>query len=181
MKPHRVVLLASVACLVDAIARAQPPADLSIQVGECIALESAAERHACFDRQVEAALKADAGAVDAEDAPAGAVDTVPAPGGAETEAAPAPAGPAAATSATDTSEPPPVPEPIVSSIAALSQLRPNQYLIELENGQAWRQVTTQRYALRVGRAVTISATRWGDTYRLQTADASDYIQVERVR
>jgi hypothetical protein len=149
MKPHRVVLLASVACLVDAIARAQPPSDLTIQVGECIALESAAERHACFDRQVEAALKADAGAVDAEDAPAGAVD--------------------------------PVPEPIVSSIAALSQLRPNQYLIELENGQAWRQVTTQRYALRVGRAVTISATRWGDTYRLQTADASDYIQVERVR
>jgi hypothetical protein len=181
MKPHRVVLLVSVGCLVDAIGRAQPPSDLTIQVAECIALESTAERHACFDRQVEAALKDDANTVDAEAAPAGAVDAVAPPGGAKTEAAPAPAGPAPASSATDTSETPPVPEPIVSSIAALSQLRPNQFLIELDNGQTWRQVTTQRYALRVGREVTISATRWGDTYRLQTADASDYIQVERVR
>jgi hypothetical protein len=163
MKPHRVVLLVSAACMVEAVARAQPPADLSIQVGECIALEDAAERHACFDRQVEAALEDTGGAVDAEGAPASNEDDPP---------------PTQPTEATPDAA---VPAPIVSNIVALSQLRPNVYLIELENGQTWRQVTSQRYALRVGREVTLHATRWGDTYRLQAAGANDFIQVERVR
>jgi hypothetical protein len=198
MKPHRAVLLVSVGCFVDAIGRAQPPSDLTIQVGECIALESTAERHACFDRQVEAALKDAGGGVEPEATAAGteteatprSTEAAPAPAPPAT-AAPEPAAPASASTsaepagsdapvATDTAESPP-PEPIVGSITALTQLRPNQFLIELENGQTWRQVTTQRYALRVGREVTIYATRWGDTYRLQTADASDFIQVERVR
>jgi hypothetical protein len=153
MKPRRVVLLVFAACIVATAARAQPPADVTIQVGECIALEDAAERHACFDRQVEAALEDTGGAVDAESAPASA----------------------------EKHSPPTQPAPIVSTIAALSQLRPNVYLIELENGQTWRQVTSQRYTLRVGREVTLHATRWGDTYRLQAAGANDFIQVEKVR
>jgi hypothetical protein len=122
------------AAVIWAVAGHAQPADVNIEVSECIALESELERYACFERLTEAAL--------AEPAP---------------------------------------PEEIRSAIAALDERRPNEHLITLENGQVWRQSLAKRYPLRVGQAIRIYPTRWGDSFRLTAIESNGYIQVERMQ
>jgi hypothetical protein len=74
-----------------------------------------------------------------------------------------------------------VSEQITGTVAGLDEVRPGAYVITLENGQSWRQMSTKRYPLRVGHRVTIYPTRWGRSYRLAVEELSDFIQVERLR
>jgi hypothetical protein len=173
MKPGRLVLLVSAGYMGWSPAGAQSAGDLSIQVGECVELESAAERYACFERQVDAALAEDpAGASDAEVARSVEGDEP-----VEVAEQPPSGAQESARSAAEAEQP----EQFVSSIAALTERLPNEYVITLENGQTWRQVGAQRYPLRVGHHVRIYPTRWGDSYRLRAEGLNSFIQVERVR
>jgi hypothetical protein len=70
---------------------------------------------------------------------------------------------------------------IFGTVAALRERVPNTYVITLENGQVWSQVTSERYLLRVGDRVRIYPTHWGKSYRLTVADRHGFIQVQRVR
>ena len=145
---------------------AQASGDLSIEVSECVELSSDPERFACYERLAEAALSerpsGEPESADATAAPAGS-----APANAEHVAPP---------SAQDSPSP-----DIISTIAALDEIRPNVYTVELENGQVWRQVGSQRYPLRVGFDVRVYSTRWGHLHRLSAVDRGGFIQVERVR
>jgi hypothetical protein len=134
---------------------AQAVAGVNIEVSECIELQSDLERYDCYERLTEAALSALASG------------EAPAP----------PSGQAVDSHASESS----APDEIRSSISALDERRPNEYLITLENGQIWRQSIAKRYPLRVGQDVRVYATRWGGSYRLSTIAASGFIQVERVR
>lgn len=155
---------------------AQAAGDLSIQVGECVELTSAAERYACFERQVDVALTEDAET--AHDA------GVPGTQGADSDTpaldsdTPSNAGAAPRASAVAEEDEPP--GQIVSTIAALDERLPDQYVITLDNGQAWRQMTSKRYALRVGYHVRVYPTRWGNAYRLAAEETKGFIQVERI-
>jgi hypothetical protein len=149
---------------------AQVAGDLSIQVGECVELTLPQERYACFERQVDAALtKTDALDVHStrSAAPTSSARQPPSAVGAVD-----PSGRVQKTEQT---------EQLVSTVAALHEVLPNQYLITLENGQTWRQMTSERYPLRIGHHVRVYSTRWGDSHRLTAEESKGYIQVERVR
>jgi hypothetical protein len=153
---------------------AQAAGDLSIEVGECVELESAGERLACFDRQVDAARTEQSESTGNDIVPGAqsAPDDSPVrgPRSPSRDASPARA-PIAAEEAGQ----------IVSRILALDERLPNAYLITLENGQTWRQVHSERYPLRVGHQVRVYPTPWGSSYRLTTEESKGFIQVERVR
>lgn len=131
---------------------AQAAVGVSIEVSECIELQSDLERYDCYERLTEAALSAQASG--------------------ETPGPPNPTGRASERQA---------PDEVRSSISVLDERRPNEYLITLENGQIWRQSIAKRYPLRVGQDVRVYATRWGGSYRLSTIAANGFIQVERVK
>lgn len=143
------------------------PANVYIEVSECIALRSDAERFDCFERLTAAALS-DAGS-------SGRAEN-PLPRPAERSSA----GPIDVF----VQSPPPLsrglPDEIRSSIVALDERRPNEHVIALDNGQVWRQAQAKRYPLRVGQDVRVYATRWGDSYRLSAIELNGYIQVERI-
>jgi hypothetical protein len=175
------------------------PANVTIDVGDCVSLKSPDDRLACFERHVEAAKpKPDA-------RPAPAPSAVPTPAAAPqaevaaTAAAPAPAAappsavaaapapatapPSAAAAAAPvagSSAPPPPPE-IVATVTELRETVPNAWLITLDNGQVWRQNIPQRFALKPGQRVTLHGTKWGASYRLSADALGGFIQVERVR
>lgn len=172
------MLVSAVSASVGSPARfARAAGDPSIEVGECIEIESAGERLACFDRQVDAALTEQSESTDDNIVPGvqNAPDDSPArgPTSPSRDASPARA-PLVAEEAGQ-------PEQIVSRIVALDERLPNAYLITLENGQTWRQVRSERYALRVGHHVRLHPTRWGSSYRLTAEESKGFIQVERVR
>lgn len=183
---------------------AQAAGDLSIEVGECVALTSAEERYACFERQVDAARTEEAASANDADALgaqssrstavpsparelASTIDAADRPGGAQEAEQTLEAEQTQETEQTQQARPTQrtrqaeQTEQIVSAIAALDEVLPNRYLVTLENGQTWRQMTSQRYPLRVGRHVRVYPTRWGNSYRLTTEDSKGFIQVERVR
>lgn len=66
------------------------------------------------------------------------------------------------------------------TVADLVERMPNTWLITLEGGEQWLQMTSRPYRLRVGEPVRIYATRWGSAHRLTSERLSGYIQVERV-
>lgn len=155
---------------------AQAAGDLSIQVGECVELRSAAERYACFERQVDEALEEEAGTNDGG-APGGqgTQGDTPAPASETPNSATAPPGASAVAEEDER------PGQVVSTITALDERLPDQYVITLENGQAWRQMASKRYPLRVGQQVRVYPTHWGNSYRLVAGESKGFIQVERVR
>ncbi len=69
---------------------------------------------------------------------------------------------------------------IVSTITELQQIRPNRWIVTLENGHIWRQMEDKRYQLRVGQDVRVYSTRWGSAYRMSGEGLGSYIQVERI-
>jgi len=69
---------------------------------------------------------------------------------------------------------------ITERVAALRELADGSVLIELDNGQTWRQVGTERaLVLKKGDSVTISRAAFG-TFRLATP-TQRYARVRRVR
>lgn len=156
--------------------------DLSIQVGECVELETVAERYACYERQVAAALtEAHRESTHDDEVARSSRRDDPVQGAEQTPSAHDPARSAAPDGLADAPSEAEQPGQIVSTIAVLTERLPNEHVITLENGQTWRQKGTDRYPLRVGHRVRIFATRWGDSYRLAAEELNGFIQVERVR
>lgn len=176
---------------------------LLIDAGPCLKFETSVERLVCFEEQAKAA-QARAGAAGTATVnslpvlkiqgtapaatPAAAVAPVAplAPVAAETTPTPA------ATAVADPQAAFGLPEPTASeqeeqrnelrsTIASLRELQPNQYVITLENGQVWKQMHSQRYALTKGQQVRIYPTRWGSAFRLSAEELGGFVQVERVK
>lgn len=127
------------------------PADINIEVSECIGVENDLERYACYERLTAHALEGET----QQDSAATIADT---------------------SQATEIV----APDEIRSSIAAIEVRRRNQHVITLENGQVWRQSLAKRYPLRVGQEVRIYSTRWGNSSRLSAIESNGFIQVERI-
>lgn len=142
---------------------------LYVDLSRCIGLEFDADKFACYQERVDAAL--------AGDEPSRAPD------------ADAPS--LRATSSDDlrpdssdetfpqrrTTEP----VEILGTITALRETIPNNWIITLDNGQVWQMNQPKRYPLRVGLEVTLTSTRWGESFRLTAPEHGGYVQVRRVR
>jgi len=70
---------------------------------------------------------------------------------------------------------------LIARVAEIRELGLNRFLITLENGQAWEQMETKRFALAEGDEVRIYSTRWGNSYRLSSQSHNGFIQVQRLR
>jgi hypothetical protein len=144
---------------------AQGDASLTVDVGECVTLQSPEDRFACYERKVDAAQNR---AVSPGASPAARSVALP---GASPQAASRPGTSPLAAS----------PPAIVATVTAVEETVPNAYLITLDNGQVWRQNRPQWYPLRPGHRVNLTTTRWGKSYRLTVQELKGFIQVERVQ
>lgn len=68
---------------------------------------------------------------------------------------------------------------LIGRVLALEQPTPYVWVITLEGGQKWQQVTSKRYNLEKGDTVRIYPSHWGNNYRLSSEKAGGYIQVKR--
>jgi hypothetical protein len=155
------VAVVAAGLVLDPGVQAQEPGSVTIDVSECVELERAEERLACFEREVEARRQ-------------------PAPAADRTSPAATPA-PVAETrrARRDRKESPG--REIVAKVADLRETVPNTWTITLDNGQIWRQAPPKPYALRPGMEVRLYPTNWGTAYRLTVAELRGFIQVDRVR
>lgn len=161
-----------------------------VDISECRAIEGQLERFACYEALGEE--------------PASATPEATSPAVSETspdtisEAAPEVTEPAAPPSTQNIAEQAPDVDSygrqdssrvvrgedgefeLMGKVAELKRYVPNMWLITLENGQQWRQMTGRRYNLKVGDEVRIYPSGWGDNYRLSATNLTAFIQVERV-
>jgi hypothetical protein len=180
----------------------QQSESVTVDVGECVKLQSPGERLDCYEAQVQRAQQSQQAQPPAAPAPAA---SSPAPARAPTASPPpavatAPAAPAPAAS-------PPAAQPSrrevrvenarvanrgdssaadgaahTGTITALRERLPNSWLITLDNGQVWSQTYAKWYPLQVGQRVEIGpGSRLGTSYRLTAVGVGGNIQVERVR
>jgi hypothetical protein len=195
-----VIAIALGAALQPAVA--QDPKGLTVDVGDCVALEKPEARLACFEAQVEAARARPAPAraseatgpstdaaertlssteaaqpIGASSAAAGAVGASTAPAVHSQTSAKEPRSPENGGGAEHGSEQKPV--EIVAKVTELRETVPNAYVITLDNGQVWRQAHPMPYPLRPGLVVRLRETKFG--YRLTAPELHGQIQVERVR
>lgn len=174
------LLLALISVLVTTQARGQDEARVLEEVRTCGELQRDSVRLACFD----AIARAVAGGAPATTPPAATVAQPIAPRSTASAAAPPPQ---VSESFGRVAEPPPRAsrepegEELLSSVASLRELQLGRLEITLANGQVWRQVNTDRYALAVGHAVRIYPTRFGSYFRLTAEKLRGFVQVERVR
>lgn len=166
-------------------ASAQDSDSVTVDVGRCVDLESAADRRACFGAQVEGAIEArhTAGpdeaptAVQGGDADQGQTASGKTPARRES-----PAGSSAETRAVDeTRSSVAAEDEYHGTITALRERLPNAYVITLDNGQVWTQVQPKRSPLRPGLEVRIYPNKWGSSYRLSGKGTGSFILVRRVR
>ena len=162
---------------------------MTVDIGECVKLEASDERLACYGRHVDAVVKQN------DAAPPRlrrfCPPYLPWLGfrvGARRTSVVGNCGHAAAAIARHTSrspsrqtDPSVDSSSITATVTALKETVPNVYLITLDNGQVWRQNSSQRYPLQPGQRVTLSRTQWGGAYRLNAEGLHGFIQVERVR
>jgi hypothetical protein len=148
----------------------QDSENVTVEVGECVDLELPEERFACYEAQVEAALRADDQAVTAEPH-----EHPPVTQQAEAREN--------ASGGDRTTQPPrgQSPQEFVGTVTALRETVPNSFVITLDNGQVWRQMRPKWYPLRPGQRVRIYSTNWGNAFRLTAEELNSFIQVERVR
>lgn len=139
---------------------AQNPTPVMIDVSSCLPLESTLERYDCYEKQVKS-----------NQAPSikRSSITLTKPVVAKDENFGFPPKEDSDKKITE----------LTSTITALRQTVPNRYLIGLENGQIWRQMTSKRYPLQIGHQVRIYPSKWGSAYRLSVEKLSGFIQVER--
>lgn len=69
---------------------------------------------------------------------------------------------------------------LLDTVADLKKVGPNMWLVTLESGQRWRQVTGKRYMLYKGDQVRIYPTEWGSSFRMTSERVGSYIQVKRL-
>jgi hypothetical protein len=167
---------------------------VTIDVQECVKLESPRERFDCYERHADEAStqKAAAHAAPAPASPA-APAAVPTTAAAVAVTAPPPAAsvqppPTPAAQATPSSsagkaaEPSPEPQEVVATITAVRETVPSSYVITLDNGQVWSQSYPEPYGLlRPGQRVTLRASKWGTSYHLSVEGQNGFIQVKRVQ
>jgi hypothetical protein len=166
-------------------ALAQDSGSVTVDVGQCVELESAAERRACFGAEVDAVLEAH-GTTESDDASAvtqGAETDQGETANGERLARPeSPAEDGIETRAVDASrESEEADHAYHGTITALRERLPYAYVITLDNGQVWRQVDPKKYPLRTGLEVRIYPSRWGESYRLSGEGTGSFILVRRVR
>lgn len=143
---------------------AQSSAQLPVDLAECVNLESADERFACYEAQVQDVLEErDATPVsppaDADEPRRAAEETARERGATDEERS-------------DSAE-------VIGTITGLRERLPDSYVITLDNGQVWEQVRPKWYPLRPGLKVRIYPTVWGSSLRLTAVDGNGYIQVQR--
>jgi hypothetical protein len=149
-----------------------------VDISECVDLEGREQRE-CYEQRVQAVLQERSanGSADVQtgdQAARSSRNESPAPQQAAPTRSPPRAEPDRDVRDDATDE-------IVSTISSLREMEPNNWLIELENGQVWRQNRPKRYRLSEGDEVILRSTRWGVSYRLTDPDLGGFIQVERVR
>ena len=71
-------------------------------------------------------------------------------------------------------------EVIYDRIAALEEVY-DGWLVTLESGQMWKQMSRKTYMLKVGQQVKISPAMWGDSFHLSVKELGSFIQVKRVK
>jgi hypothetical protein len=174
---RRAVSAAAIAALVGAHpALGQQSESVTVDVGECVNLESPEERLACYEGRVDAArsrgTSADSQPRSAEP-PAGAAqeNIVDAPRARDRDSRRA-----SRDEATEQRE-------FFGIIASLRVTVPNSFVITLENGEIWRQTQPKWYPLQPGQEVRIYSTDWwgSDSYRLSVDRFKGFIHVERLR
>jgi hypothetical protein len=137
---------------------------VTVDVAQCVDLESEAARRDCFAAQVDEVLEQRAAPASHAAEPESAAERATEP------AMPAQRQPEHQDE-----------EEYFGTITALRERLPNAYVITLDNGQIWQQVQPEAYPLRPGLEVRIYPTNWGDSYRLIAADTGRHIQVRRIR
>ena len=158
---------------------AQNAGSVNVDVGECVELESPADRLACFEAQVDAALD-DRGAAEVDDRAlttrdrAAAAQRPERPAERQLERR-APEQQRAASNEANEDE-----DEYFGTITALRERTPSSYIITLDNGQVWAQTMAKQYPLRPGLAVRIYPSRWGASYRLAGEGTGGFIQVRRI-
>jgi len=154
----------------------QDSGSVTVDVDECVELESAEDRLACFGAQVDAALE-ERDSPDPEDRVAVSQDGEVVEDQAKSDETPTRSERRAAE---QRREPESAESEYFGTITAMRERMPNRYVITLDNGQTWEQVTPKWYPLRPGLTVRIYPSNWGDSYRLTGENSGSYIQVRRV-
>lgn len=166
-------------------AGAQVDDSVTVDLGECVTLDSPEERFACYEAEVDSVLQErgrTATPVDPVE-PANEADrAVTSPThdvGSDTRAR-RDEDQLGRRERRQSSEQAGVEDEIVSTVVELRETVPNAYLITLENGQVWRQTLPKRYPLRPGQTVRLYSARLSGT-RLTAEELNGFIRVERVR
>ena len=158
------------------LATAQESGRVTVDVEQCLELESAAARGACFAAQVDQALD-DRSSSDASDGSAATRSDADRDRAAAAQRTTQPA-PRAAARPFDRARDADEEIEYFGKIVELRETVPNSYVITLDNGQVWRQTDPQRYPLRTGLDVRLEPTRWGSQYRLTSEATGGYIRVK---
>ena len=166
------LLLAYGSCCVTALGQDSDDAALYVDVSRCIGLKADADKFACYQERVDAAL--------AGDAPVRAPDAV----NTATQGRAASTDELRQSSSDDGTFPQrrsADPVEIFGTITALRETIPNNWIITLDNGQVWQMNQPKRYPLRVGLEVELTSTRWGESFRLSAPEHGGFVQVRRAR
>lgn len=161
--------------------------DVTVDVGDCVELDSAEARLTCFASQVDSVLEKQTAEGSAE--PFATIEPVEADrdprendeasllreGQAERKAE------QPAVNETRRAEADEGEDEYFGTIVAVRERLPNAYIITLDNGQIWQQSEPKRYPLRPGLEVRIYSTNWGDAYRLSGVGTGRHIQVRRIK
>lgn len=167
-----------------------------IDAGPCLAFTTAVERLVCFEEQVKTAeaLESARASVTGRSAQPAISITPAAPAAATTQnrnqEQVQPSAPVVINSTADNFGRESAAEirknkdggdEMFATIAEVKEIAPNKRLITLTNGQVWRQINSERYALASEQTVRIFPTNWGNSYRLAVERLGGFIQVERVK
>jgi len=185
-------------------ANAQEPTALQTALSRCYAISEINTRVACYDdlarpgnsanTTVTATAPATLPSASAPASPATPAPTTPA-----VRNDPAPAT-AAVSPAVSPAAPAPVPaavagfgqqakvetseegtDALVDTVTALKRVEPTKWLITLASGQVWRQTVGKTFMIREGETVRITASGWGNSFRLSVEGRSSFIQVSRAQ
>ena len=174
-------LAVGVAAGLDSVHAQDDTGGVTVEVAECVKLETPDARLACYEARVDSVLK---GRSEAPSVPPAAAAPAAIGVSQSTGAQPQPtAAPTTTNSAPAATSPASTdaPDEIVATVTAVRQTVPNAHVITLDNGQVWQQTEPQQYLLRPGVKVRIYATRWGPGWRLTADELRGFIRVKRVR
>jgi hypothetical protein len=164
----------------------QGASSLTVEVSECVELQYASDRLACFEAQVNAVLEdrgpgesgGQTGATENQEPDAAASNPVPQPPTGDERRATSRAEQQGTKESRKLER---AVDEYFGTVTAFRARQPNRFLITLDNGQVWEQTAAKRYPLRRGLQVRIYPTTWGPSYRLTGLDTGGFIQVQRVQ